>query len=115
MGLFGGLFRIVGFLTLVLIGLGAYLYFVDYTVEATITEKGQDNAGNYVLVAPNVYPGYQIRQDLEPEAAQFVCSGYKVNYRIQSTYTEVYDRQNRLVWDSENGVNDALRTALTTC
>lgn len=114
MGLLGGLFKVVGFLVLVLVGLGAYLYFVDYEVEATITEKGQDAKGHYIVLTPTTVP-YHLRTDLDPDAARFVCEDYRVTYRLQSGYTEVYDRQGRLVWDSENGVNDTIRTLLTTC
>jgi hypothetical protein len=114
MGLIGGLFKAVGFVVLVLVGLGAYLYFTDYAVEATITDKGSDAGGDYVVVTPELAP-YDIRQEVEPEAVQFVCEGYRVTYRIQSGVTHVYDREGRLVWDSENGLNDALRTLLTRC
>lgn len=114
MGLIGGLLKLVGFLVLVLIGLGAYLYFTDYEVQATVTETGQDESGNYVIVTPDLAP-YAIRQDVEPEAAAFVCTGYKVTYRLQSHFTQVFDREGRLVWDSDNGLNDALATLLTRC
>lgn len=115
MGLIGGLFRLVGFLVLVVIGLGAYLYFVDYTVEATITEKGGGPDNPYILVTPELLPVYSVRQDLEPEAGQYVCEGYSVNYRIQSGYTEVMDRQGNVVYDSENGLRDALGPLLRPC
>ncbi len=105
MGLIGGIAKIVGIVVLVLVGATAYLYFTDYAVEATITEKSSDNNGNYIVVTPKLVQ-YDVRKDVDAEAAAFVCVGYKVTYAVQSGFTEVFDRKGTPVWDSVNGLND---------
>jgi hypothetical protein len=102
MGLLKGIVSLVGLLVLAVVGLGAYLYFTDYEAAGTITEKGRDAEGSYVVIRPKLVP-YDIRQPLDSDAARFVCEGYEVRYRIQTQYYEVRDDNGRLVYDSENG------------
>lgn len=106
MGLLKLIVRIVGILLLAIVGIAAFLYFTDYQAEATITEKGRDDGGDYVVIRPRLIP-MDIRQEVDAQAASFVCVGYKVTYRIQSQQFQVLDQQGRLVYDSESGLNDA--------
>ncbi len=114
MGLIGRVFSLIGFLVLVLVGLGAYLYFTDYEVDATVTSRESDGSTNFITVTPNKFP-YDVKQEVNNEAYQFVCEGYAVKYRVASGFTSVYDRENDLVWDSENGLNDIGRTLMSRC
>lgn len=105
MGLFKGIVSIVGLLILAVIGLGAFLYFTDYAAEGTVTEKGRDAEGEYVVIRPKIIPR-DITQHLDAQAAQFVCEGYGVTYRIQTGHYQVTDTQGRLVYDSNEGLTD---------
>lgn len=105
MGLVGLALKIVGALVLVLVALGAYLYFTDYAVEGTVTSKGRDSGGDYVVVTPKLFPR-DIRQDIDSQSAQFVCEGYGVSYRVQSGHYQVRDREGRLIYDSTEGLTD---------
>jgi hypothetical protein len=87
------------------IGLGAFLYFTDYAAEGTITAKGRDAEGDYVVIRPTIFPR-EIAQHLDANAAQFVCEGYSVTYRLQTQHYQVKDAQGRLVYDSEEGLTD---------
>lgn len=106
MGLLGIVFKVVGIVILAVIGLAAFLWFTDYQAEGEITEKGRDSTGDYVVIKPKLIPR-DIRQDLDSNAASFVCVGYKVTYRIQSQHYQVLDADGRLVYDSKDGLNDA--------
>lgn len=106
MGLIGGVLKIVGLLVLALVGLAAFLYFTDYAAEGSITEKGRDEGGDYVVIRPKLVP-YDYRQPLDASAAAFVCEGYQVTYRVQSEHYQVFDQQLRLVYDSAEGLTDA--------
>lgn len=105
MGLLGGILKVVGLLILAAVGLGAFLYFTDYTAEATITQKGSDAEGSYVVLRPKLFP-YDVKQRVDAQAAQFVCEGYQVTYRIQTERYQVRDDQGRVVYDSEEGLTD---------
>lgn len=106
MGLFGALFKVAAVLVLALIGIGAYLWFTDYAVDATITEKGEDADGDYVIIRPRLAP-YDFKQYVDAQSASFVCEGYGVSYHIQTERYQVRDEQGRLVYDSEEGLTDA--------
>lgn len=106
MGLLKLISSIVGLLLLAVIGLGAFLWFTDYEAEATITEKGRDSTGDYVVIRPKIVP-YDYRQALDADAAAFVCEGYGVTYRIQSGHYTVRDTEGRMVYDSDTGLTDA--------
>ena len=75
---------------LVMLGaLGAYLYFTDYGVEATITDKGSDDKGDWVE-ATTVIGGFKTKQYLDTSGYQgafawnAVQEGNFVVYNIQS-------------------------------
>lgn len=106
MGLLKVIFSVVGLLVLAVVGLGAYLYFTDYEASGTVTEKGSDENGDYVVIRPKLIP-YDVKQSVDGSAAQFVCVGYQVTFRIQTEHYQVLDRAGRLVYDSEEGLTDA--------
>lgn len=110
MGLLRVVFKVVGVLVLALIGLTAFLYFTDYEADATITQKGRDEGGDYVVIHPRLIPT-DLKQHVDAQAAQFVCVGYKVTFRVQSQHYRVLDQRDRLVYDSESGLNDAFSPA----
>lgn len=110
MGLLGTVFKIVALVVLAVIGLGAFLYFTDYGAEATITEKGRDAEGDYVVLKPRLIP-YEVKQRLDGQSAQFVCEGYGVTYHIQTEKYQVRDGEGRVVYDSEAGLTSAFSPA----
>ena len=115
MGLIKGIFTILGILVLALVGLAAFLWFTDYEAEATVTDKGQDAEGHYIVVTPSLF-SYDVRHPLTSDQASFVCIGYRVTYRIQTGYFQVFDDRDVLVYDSENGLQNtgaALRCGAT--
>jgi len=105
MGLIKIVLSIVGLLILAVIGLAAYLYFTDYEADGTITQKGKDSEGDYIVLRPRLIP-YDHSQHLDGNVAQFVCQGYEVTFRLQSHHYRVLDGQGRLVYDSEEGLTD---------
>lgn len=107
MGLLGGILKVVGVLVLAVVGLGAYLWFTDYAAEGSITEKGRDADGDYVVIRPRLIP-YDYRQPLDSDAAAFVCEGYGVTYRIQTGYYEVRDREGQVIYTSDDGLRSSL-------
>lgn len=107
MGLLGLVLKIVGIVILAVIGIAAYLWFTDYAAEATITQKGSDSTGSYVIIRPDLIP-YDYRQALDANSAQFVCTGYRVEYRIQSGSYTVFDREGDPVYSSEGVRPDPL-------
>ena len=113
MGLFKVIFGILGLLILALVGLGAFLYFTDYEAEATITERGRDAEGSYVVVRPKMLP-YEHKQTIDANAARFVCEDYTVKFRIQSQKFQVYDPRGTLVYTSDGGLA-ADPVTLTQC
>lgn len=106
MGLLGAIFKGVAILVLAVVGLSAYLWFTDYEAQATVTQKGSDAGGSYIILRPKLVPT-DIRQDLDRQSWEFVCEGYGVTYRIQTERYQVRDTQGRLVYDSEEGLTDA--------
>lgn len=113
MGLLGKVFGVLGFLILVLVGLAAYLYFTDYEAKATVTDKGQDENGPYVVVTPNLLRFLDVEHSLTQEQANFVCVGYEVAFRVQTKHFQVFDDRGTLVYDSEDGLQDS--EALLRC
>jgi hypothetical protein len=106
MGLIKGIFTILGILVLALVGIAAYLWFTDYEASATVTDKGQDDEGPYIVFTQKV-----LRRDLKyhvtSEQASFICVGYKVAYRVQTGHYQVFDDRDALVYDSEEGLRNA--------
>jgi hypothetical protein len=105
MGLIGLVVKILGVLILAVVAIGAFLWFTDYEAEATITDKGRDAEGDYIVLRPKIYPR-DVTHHIDAEAAQFVCEGYQVGYRLQTKHTTVRDAEGRVVYDSENGLTD---------
>lgn len=107
MGLLGGIVKLLVIILLAVVGLAAYLYFTDFEAEGTITDKGTDSGGDYVVIKPKLLLK-PITQHIDSNAAQFLCEGYHVGYRVQSKHYTVSDAGGRVVYDSETGLNDAL-------
>jgi hypothetical protein len=105
MGLIKLIVSIVGLLILAVVGLGAYLYFTDYEAKGEVTAKGRDAGGDYVIIRPDLIPR-DFKQTVDANAAQFVCPGYSVTYRLQSGHYRVFDQQERLIYDSAEGLTD---------
>lgn len=112
MGLLSVLWKVVALVVLAVVGLGAYLYFTDYEAKASVTEKGRDGGGDYVVVTPSLFP-YDHKKYLSSDEAQFVCKGYEVTFRLQTQHFRVFDDRGTLVYDSQEGLRD--RAALLRC
>ena len=107
MGLVKIVLTLVGVLILAVVGLAAYLYFTDYGAQASITGKGSDARGDYVLVTPKLWPSYHLTQRLDANTAAFVCTGYQVTFHVNTHHTLVYDGAGTLVYDSaKSGVQN---------
>lgn len=104
-GLIKLVISIVGLLILAVVGLAAYLYFTDYEADGTITEKGRDGEGDYVVIKPRLLP-YDVKQHVDSNAAQFICQGYQVTFKVQSQHYRVLDTQDRVIYDSQEGLTD---------
>lgn len=105
MGVVKVILTVVGAAILALVGLAAYLWFTDHEMEAEVTDKGQDQDGHYVVVTPRLLR-FDVKQTLSAEEASFVCTGYRVAYRIQTGYFQVFDDSGTLVYDSEEGLQN---------
>jgi len=106
MGLVGRIVSIAVFVVVVAAALGGFLYLRDAAVTATITDKGSDADGAYVVVTPRLYPT-DIKQYVDANAADFVCVGYQVEYHVRSGHYLVYDQNGGLVYDSNDGLVNA--------
>lgn len=80
---------IAGGLLLLLILSGAIAYGSDYGVEGTITDKGRDAEGCFVIVTTKI-GGVDVQRHLSCMKAAFVQRGFFVVYHVQSGTTEVY-------------------------
>jgi hypothetical protein len=102
-GLVKTLFTIVAAVVLILVGIAAYLYFTDYAAHATVTGKGSDAQGDYVVVTPALLPTwhytYHFSSD-QDKYAPFVCTGYDVAFHVQTHQMQVRDATGRIVYDS---------------
>ena len=105
MGLFGIVWKVVAVAILAVIGLGAYLYFTDYEVSATVVERSSSANDPYVVIQPDAafLASYRYQAPLEPEIWQIVCQGYNVKFHVKSQIYKVYDASDRLVYDSKTG------------
>jgi hypothetical protein len=115
MGFLGIVWKVFAVAFLAIIGLSAYLYFSDYEAKATVTERGSDAEGNYVVIKPDsrLIP-YEHKAYIEDaNAYRFVCEGYKVTIAIKSLHYQVFDTKGSLVYDSASGVKDI--TAAAQC
>src|SRR5581483_2044957 len=98
---------LVGVLVLAIVGVAAYLYFTDYGAQASVTGKGSDAQGDYVVVTPKLWPSYHLTQHLDSNTAAFVCTGYQVTFHVNTHHYLVYDRSGTLVYDSDTGLQNA--------
>lgn len=114
MGLFGFLWKVVALAILAVIGLGAYLYFTDYEVSATIVERGDGSNNPYIVIQPDLpaISSYRYRTELDPDTHRFVCEGYNVKFHVKSQAYKVYDAENRLVYDSQS---EQVRASAVEC
>lgn len=105
MGLFGIVWKVVAVTILAVIGLGAYLYFTDYEVSATVVERSRSANDPYVVIQPDAafLASYLYKAQLDSETWQFVCEGYNVKFHVKSQIYKVYDGRDRLVYDSATG------------
>lgn len=111
MGLLGTLFKVVGAVLLVLLGLGAYLWFTDYAAQATVTERSSACPPGEVVVTPRLFPTLEHRTTIECSTWQFVCVGYEVEFRVQTKAYKVMDGDGRVVYDSKTGEADTVGLA----
>jgi hypothetical protein len=80
---------VLGVLVVALVGA---LYASDYGVGATITSKGQDGGGPYV-VATTKLGGFQVKRNLPAQEWAAVQPGNFVVYHIASGRVELYDHE----------------------
>ena len=103
MGLIKIVFTIIAILVLAVVGIGAYLYFTDYQAQATITDKGSDANGPFVVVTPKLLPRTHFRQAVPSDMADFVCVGYQVLFHMNTHTYRVFDQAQTVVYDSATG------------
>lgn len=104
MGLIKILLRVIVFVVLAVVALGAFLYFTDYEADGVVKEKGSDADGNYVVLRPRIVP-YDFKQHIDASSAPYVCEGYQIAFRVQSHHYTVSDTQGRPVYDSDTGLS----------
>ena len=110
-GLLGTILKVVGVALLVLVGLGAYLWFTDYAAQASITDRSSACPPGEVVVTPKLLPSYDHRTALECSVWSFVCVGYEVEFRLQTKQYKVMDESGRVVYDSRTGEADTVGLA----
>ena len=104
MGLLKIVFRVVALVVLVVIGLGAFLYFSDYDAKATVTDRGSDAQGDFVTVTPKLLPGYHYTYHFtssDDQYAPYVCKGYNVDFHVQTHKMRVTTSSGTVVYDSQ--------------
>lgn len=112
MGLLGTIFKVIGAILLVLVGLGAYLYFTDYEAQASVTDRSQACSGGAgtITVTPDLAPTLHHELALDCDVWQVVCVGYDVTYRVQTKHT-IVKQDDRVLYDSKTGEKDVLGLA----
>lgn len=110
-GLLGTIVKVVGVVLLVLVGLGAYLWFTDYGAQATITDRSSACPPGEVVVTPKLLPSLDHRTALDCSAWSFVCVGHEVEFRLQTKQYKVLDESGRVVYDSRTGETDTVGLA----
>lgn len=80
---------VVGGLLLLILLIGAGAYATDYGVEATVTDKGQDSEGCFLIVTTEM-GGFDVKRHLSCTKSSAVQRGYFVVYHIRSGTTKVY-------------------------
>jgi hypothetical protein len=76
---------------LILGGLGL-LYATDYGLEATVTQKGSDDRGHFIVATTKLL-GVQVRRDVPVNQWLGLSVGNFLVYHIQSGHVTVYDRE----------------------
>jgi hypothetical protein len=111
MGLLKGILSVVGILILALVGIAAFLYFTDYTAQATVTDRGSD----FAIVTPKLVPTWHYKVALDSGTARFVCKGYQVEFHVQTHDMTVKDAQGRVVYQQTHGKGVANTQAAVAC
>lgn len=89
---------VVGGILAFLLLVGLIAYAADYGVEATVTEKGRDSEGRYIVATTEI-GGFDVKRYLPADQWFAVQEGFFVVYHIQSGATEVYTSEDgRLIW-----------------
>lgn len=88
-------------LTLVLsavILVGGLAYVMDAPVEATVTDKGTDEGGRYIVATTHI-GNYDVKRYLPVHEWLVIQPGNHVVHHLQSGVTEVYSREGgTLLW-----------------
>lgn len=120
MGLIGILVKVVGAIVLIVVGLGAYLYFTDYEANAAVTGRASDAEcpptadSCAITVTPKIAPMWHYSKQVDRSAWQVVCVGFTVDFRLQTHEVKVYDQAKTLVYDSTDP-NATNLAALAKC
>lgn len=89
----------VGGLVLALLLLALALYAMDYGMGATVTDKGQDSQGRYIVLTTDLL-GIEVTRYLPATQWAAVQEGFYVVYHVKSGHTEVYASEGgRLIWE----------------
>lgn len=89
---------VLGGLLLAVALLGVFAYASDVGVEATVTEKGSDNQGRYVVAVTGL-GGFEVKRYLPAHEWLLVQTGNHVVYHVNSGVTEVYTSEGgTLIW-----------------
>lgn len=110
-GLLGTIVKVVGAVLLVLIGLGAYLWFSDYGAQATVTDRSAQCPPGEIEVTPKLWPSYHHLARLDCGVWPFVCEGFEVTFHVQTKEYAVEDKSGRVVYDSRTGEADTVGLA----
>jgi hypothetical protein len=110
MGLFRLLFTLVAAVVLIVVGIGAYLYFTDYAAKATITDRGSACPPGSITITPALLPSYHYATTLDCSIFPFVCKGYDVTYHVQTKQYQVKSGD-KVVYDSATGQKDTVGLA----
>lgn len=105
MGLFGIVWKVVAAVVLLVVGLGAYLYFTDYEAKATVTDRSAQCPPGLVEVTPRILPTLRQNVELSCDVWRVVCVGFDVGYHLQTKRTIVKDGD-RVLYDSATGEKD---------
>src|SRR5437870_4964716 len=108
MGLIHIVFTVVSAIVLIVVGLGAYLYFTDADVHAKITARDSGSAcpvtaSTCVIgVTPDLLPFYHYSTKLDRSYWQFACQGYGVDFHLQTHKITVKKSDGTIVYDSDH-------------
>lgn len=89
---------VIGSLLLVLVLAGVWAYASDVGIEATVTDKGTDSEGRYVVARTDI-GGLEVKRYLPLHEWLVIQEGNHVVYHVNSGVTEIYTRQGgTLIW-----------------